>query len=395
MKLKKSILNKFLILYVFFLYTAQETLIPEIVHSIVMYAMIFLTALFVVNKMKLTLSDYTKWYAALAFLCLFSFIYADNMTTSSLYTMGVILIITFCVIYIIEDFYDFDRIVLSFIISADALGVLLIATGQAFGNSERLGESVSGNANIFSQLLMVSAIFALWMALYKKKGKMQIFCLSSFAFQMLMMFLSGGRKTIIAVVACFALFFVFKEGRLNIGALRNILIAFAALIVMYYAVMKIDFLYNAVGERFEALFSFIGGGKSSVSSDSIRKRMIEIAIDAWKRKPVFGYGFDNFRFYNAQMTGRTYYAHNNFAELLYDLGIAGFGLYYSFVAYIMVSIIRLKGIRHEYKMLCIGLITELLIFEIGGVSYYQVLPQLIVCLAFVVLKLGKSERKGS
>ena len=114
-----------------------------------------------------------------------------------------------------------------------------------------------------------------------------------------------------------------------------------------------------------------------------------LELDKWQECPLWGHGHDTFKYYNQIVTGHLFYAHNNYAELLYDLGLVGFALYYGYICKLGHSLFKLNDENREYKVLGIALLIELLIFDIGGVSYYTVMTQIVLCITFLCWKLGK------
>ena len=386
----KSIINVqvlLMTLYILFNYIAQETLIPPVVSSITMYVFVAWTFLFsVIRKVSNTkIYKYSMWYVLLTVWSLMSFLWADNTVWIQIYNMVVVLIITFCFIETVDTGEKLEYFAHVYVASADLLGLMIFATGQfSYGlYSERLGMDIMGNANTFSSFLMVSAVFAAWLLIFKKKKATKIFNAASLVFLLFLMAASGGRKTIIAVVICMVYFFITKDRNNSVKSAGNVLKAAAVIVLLYIAVMKIPMLYETIGFRFEQLFSLAEGGTSEVSSDATRKEMIRIGFDAWLKNPIVGYGLDTFKYYNLQMTRHFYYAHNNYIELLYDLGIIGFLLYYWFVGKLLVKLKKIRSDSGRYKELGIGLIIESLIFDIGGVSYYTIIIQIILCFAFI------------
>ena len=383
-----------LIVYVFFLYTAQETLLPTVISSLTLYGLVVCTVFNVVvfQKGNGTLPQYTKWYVCLIILGLFSFAWASNIVFEAMYNMIVSLVVTYCFIIILDTSDKFDVCIRSFVFAADVMGILLILTGQLTGSAaeDRLGESITGNANSFSALLMVAAVLAIWLAIYKAKTfPDKMFNISSFLFILFMMALSGGRKTILAVIVCMLIFIVFKNRISFFNFMKNAVIAIAAVVVLYNVMMNVPIFYESVGQRFEGIFNWISEGTSSVGSDKLRNEMIEIGLDQWKNRPVLGYGLDTFKYYNQITTGHFYYAHNNFVELLYDVGIVGFTLYYGYICKLGYSLFKEKNENLEYKILGLALLTELLIYDMGGVSYYTVMMQIVICMAYLCFKYSK------
>jgi len=385
-----------LLLYVFLLYTAQDTLLPPAIHSVVMYgfiACVFVKAV-VSSHAKIKLSYYSIWYLLLILLSFLSLIWATHQTAGSLYPMFVSFVITFCVVDTLNTAERLEICLRMFVIAADAMGIMLLVTGQVFSSTgERLGQSVTGNANSFSALLMVAAVFSAWFFVFKGKKSDRVFHIVSLGGLLFLMAIAGGRKTILAVVACYILFSFLKNASSTLRMLATIVKIAAVVVAMWFAIMKIPVLYDAIGERFEQLFVVLTGGTSSVHSDSVRELMVKIAIEQWTYRPLLGYGLDTFKYYNRTVTGHFYYAHNNYAELLYDLGLVGFLLYYVFVAYLLVRLLKqLKSSNKMYAGLGIGLILEMLVFDIGGVSYYTVMMQDVFCLAFTCMVHSKANK---
>ena len=100
-------------------------------------------------------------------------------------------------------------------------------------------------------------------------------------------------------------------------------------------VIDIPFLNEIIGYRIEeALDLFTKTGTGDVSSQN-RVGLIGLALQMWSDHPILGLGMNNFPMF--QTIGEAgYYAHNNYVELLADLGLVGFCLYY----YMPMSLLR-------------------------------------------------------
>lgn len=385
---KQGFLMLLLSLYVFFLYTAQETLLPTKIHSVIMYCFVACTLVYsyLKNGGKVLVTSYSMWYILLLIFSFVSLLWATEPAISSIYNMVVSFVITFCFITVLDTNEKLDLCVKVFVLSADIMGVLLILTGQlSFDfNSERLGESVTGNANIFSSLMMIAAVFAIWVMFYKTNKKLdKMLYFASYLFILAMMAISGGRKTIVAVIACTIFFIIFKNGTKSFKILKNMLLAVAFVIIIYNVVMKVPLFYEFVGQRFEELFKIFSGGTSAVHSDRTREIMVGLALDRWQERPLFGYGIDTFKYYNREVTGYFYYAHNNYVEILYDFGIVGFFMYYGYLFTLGYSLMKTKQNNIEYKVLGLALLIEVLVFDFGGVSYCTNTIQIVLSLAYL------------
>ena len=122
--------------------------------------------------------------------------------------------------------------------------------------------------------------------------------------------------------------------------------------------------------------------------------MIEIGFNKWMDSPIWGYGFDSFKYYNRLMTGHFYYSHNNYIELLYDLGIIGFAIYYWF--YWKLFYVAWKGKNSytpEIRAFVIGIVFSMLVFEYGAVNYTVTSTQIMLFFAYTLLKEPRYERR--
>lgn len=390
--LKNSISMFFLIVYVLSSYIAQEGLLPPVINSLALYAFVGISFLYMCfNLNMLKLPNFTLWYLAVFILSLMSFLYGDHIVGGTLYVMFIALVLSFCFIIAVTDLKSIDILARTYIWSAVLMSFMLLVTDQLIldvEEGERLGTEISGNANSFSAMVMSAAIFAAWYMVYKCNWKTRFVYIAAFSFLLFVMGLSGGRKTMIAVMVCAVVFILFSSNEKKTPFVRNALICLIIILITYWAVINIPILYDSIGNRFESLFnSILGieGEVDSVASDKVRARMIEIGLEGWTRAPLFGHGLDTFKYFNRETTGHFYYAHNNYVELLYDLGLVGFVLYYSFVVYLIKKLMKIPREYLSYKMLGLGLIVELFVYDLGGISFYQAFSICILAVVFAII----------
>jgi O-antigen ligase len=343
------------------------------------------------NRLKLT--NFTIWQLAMLALGVVSMSWSVVPVTSAVYAMLVGVILSFCIISVIDTPDRLDKCVWGFIIGCDLMGILIIATGQLpdIEEGERLGEEITGNANSFSVLLMLACALAFWKVLCSKNVIVKLICIVSAIFQMVLMAYSGGRKTIIAVLICLVWFALSKDTHKKFRMIKNVLIAAAAIAVFVLAITNIPFLYQLIGERFEGLFDLMSGGESNISGDAMREKMIEIGLDRWMESPIWGYGVDTFKYYNKTVTGHFYYAHNNYVEILYDLGIIGFVVYYGFIAYMTNELRKKWKSAPKYCSLGIGIIIMTLVYDFGGISFYTVFTIMMLAFAYTAINIAEKE----
>ena len=110
----------------------------------------------------------------------------------------------------------------------------------------------------------------------------------------------------------------------------------------------------------------ISGETDGDGSAQTRIRMIEKAYEIFKEHPILGMGLNTF----AQSAGFGAYAHNNYMELLANLGLSGCLIYYiPLLIYFKRAYVNW---RREYaqSVLPLAIIGIYLINDIGLVSYF-------------------------
>lgn len=289
---------------------------------------------------------------------------------------------------------DIEKLLDVFIYAAFTILLIEFAGTPVSGwFSGYFGGNVSGNnTNHFGFIILFGSIFSFYKAYIKRKRIFYVL----FALFMFGCVLSSSRKAIAMAVFGFlaTLFFSFKRKH----HFLHFFLALAASIAAFYMVMTVDLLYDIIGHRIEDLINFTNNQYSSqeIGSLQLRDTFIEFAKVLFKRKPLTGNGFANFAvLIDLETNEKGLYAHNNYWEILADLGMIGFIVYYWFYAYIAVTLCA-KLVRKNFSYLnmisFIMLIAEL-ILERGVVSMSMPYPQLIICLIYILSCDDKSEHQ--
>lgn len=388
--------------YIFISSLANDMVLPSSIGSLTLYLFLGYSVLYILLNKKLKINRIIKWMLVFIAFCVFTMLYSPEkgfLSDSEFY----LLIVNFILILFLSQYdiniNDIKKISWADVLSAGVLIFILFARGNltGFSTSNRFGQDLFGNSNILANLLMKSALYAIWLLVYSENKiihKMVLtLCLVASYYGM---FLSGGRKFIIIPAIFLYILLIFKRdshGRKHLVKYTGVVIAIV--IAVYYLIMNVPAFYAVIGERMESLFSFIRTGHSiSGKSAEIRATMIEIGFNKWMDSPIWGYGFDSFKYYNRLMTGHFYYSHNNYIELLYNLGIIGFAIYYWF--YWKLFYVAWKGKNSytpEIRAFVIGIVFSMLVFEYGAVNYTVTSTQIMLFFAYTLLKEPRYERR--
>ena len=386
-------------IYIFVSYIANDVLLPSIVNSYVLFLFLGYSVLHVLVKRKLKINSTIIWLILFMVFSLLSMLYSPEKSvfSSSFYYLIVNFILVLFLAQYVYTIQSIERIGWIYTISAFSLVFFLVITGNIFDTSTtgRLGQELLGNANIFATMLMTSSIYTIWLLTYqnsKKASKLVLLlCLIS---EYLGMFLSGGRKYIVVPLIFLYILLLFKQdknGRKHI--IKYTLIILAIMVIIWNLIMNVPVFYEIIGSRMESFFAFLSGDISHADGSSkIRSQMIEMGMQKWLSSPIWGYGFDSFKYYNQAITGHFYYSHNNFVELLYNTGIIGFILYYWYYAKLGFIAWQAKdSVSLNVRAFIVAMVVSMLCYEYGAINYTSTATMIMFNLSSIMLTVDDKE----
>lgn len=257
------------------------------------------------------------------------------------------------------------------------IGIIRIGAGS-------LGEE--WNSNIIGMLMAFSTYISYFLSINEinKRSRVKYYiCILIFTFIVLF---SGSRKALmILIISNMSFYFLYKKNKFY-SIFKISIICF----LVYYLIMNIPELYYIVGRRIESLLAQFTGNGFVDNSTQVRMSMIEYGVYWFQKKPILGYGIDNYKYLYANMVGDYMYSHNNYIELLVGTGVIGILSYYSMYIYIFMKSISKKNIFSIFVMVAI---ITLSITEVGLVSYSLFYIQFLICISYSILDEVKDEFK--
>lgn len=383
------------ILIIGYIFTTYMPFLPEIVQQFCLYLLVVYSAVYITLDIKnYKINSYTKWFIIMILLSVISFFYAKRPadTFRSVELMLKILILAVAFSSYIESYEDFLKLFKTFSFSATLLMIILLVTGNL--EEGRLGTDLYGNANSFAFYMMLSAMCSLFLFIYYKNKTRYIY-LVCLIFILLALLLSGGRKYFIMPLI-FLYFYFFAVNIRHVDkiikyTLLFALIALLILLLLFY----VPFLYENIGYRFEGLLNIFLNSNEVDSSTLKRIDMIKKGLEYFTQSPIIGYGMDNYKILYGIDTGRVVYSHNNFIELLVNLGAIGFIAYYGFMIFLLAQLVKLKHDKNSIKNFFIAVILCFFVFDLGAVTYSLYFFHVFIALAsaYVLLSL-KAKKNG-
>ncbi len=344
------------------------------------------------------------WYTILVMFCTFSFLWATDINriyiNSLISDVYIPLILTLiCInIYIMEVEYPSLRI-LKCLVIAEALTAI-----RALINSPIIKIITTFDTRLYANGLGVNynhyttqfaLIFIICMFISENFDKKYRWISLFLVFNI---FISGSRKAIIVSAIGSALIIIFK------GNFRNVLtklkrVCFIVIIAMciLVVIVRVPFLYNMLGKNLILAVKSIGQSAEEIALNEVidhsahgRAVLRENAFEQFLLHPFIGLGYYCFQFHN------TYglYAHNNYLELLADLGIIGFILYYYYYASCFVYAIKNRN-KHKINKFTVLFLTFLacqIIIEYSHITFfrtYALIPLFVVTISMFYESRGR------
>lgn len=333
------------------------------------------------------------WYLTLiAYSCLSclwaSYVYGNFL--SMIIRMVIILATITSISIYVETPEDLERLMTVFILSVlTIVSIELIYVPVNSWFNGLMGSHFSGyNANEAALL----AVCAEMLALYKFYIKGQKIYMLLPLFFVFFVVLTSSRKALVAAVAGPIILIFFSTYKKNYFLKLILIIAFAIGIV--YFIMNNEYTYQIIGKRFVSMINFMQTDiRKYDNSMYLRQYYIDVAKKMFTQSPLLGRGFGNFSYVVSNEYGETMtYSHNNFWQLLSELGIIGFIIYYSFHVFCAVRFIR--NIVVNKSKVSILFLTMLILFvgmDVGLVSFDIKTEQMFLGLAFAATFVGSDD----
>jgi hypothetical protein len=366
-------------IYILSTYIATNIVLNSIYQTLSLYALIAwgIAHAFshIIRKRKVILNKYSMWYGILLCISFFTMLYSREFSVFSgaFYKMMVVFALTLFIYSSIDSDRSLKVICWAYIVGSVCLFLILYSTGQLkLGLYERLGNGIIvGNANGLAIMMMVPVLYSLWLLLYGNyKALTKIILIFAIIADIYVIMLTGGRKYIIVPVAfLYTLYITKNERNKQLKMIKYTLITVAIIYLLYYLMINVDSLYSVIGKRMETMINgYLGRGALEVSARG-RDNLRNLAFSRWIGSPLWGYGFDSFKYYAQETLGQFMYSHCNFAELLHNGGIIVFVAYYWIFFTILKRVIKADHIMPSYKALAIAVIVSLLLIDYGGITY--------------------------
>lgn len=366
------------------------------VHTPELAGVFFLAYLVVERRFS---KEYIKWMAVMFVFSAFSMLWALDLWCCywglrQMVTVYIGMLASYCylrqspknIINLLKAFLFVSVILVVFILRNIDQVEVGVRLGTQLNENFGYGKSVV-NSNIIA-LYLSYALYAIFVLFFQrsKRKLVRLGVLLVCALLVYLILLTGSRKAIILLLLPFIIIPLLNKNKGK--RIFLVPITVAVVVLGFYLIMYVPVLYEVLGSRVEDMINIISGTDSG-GEDVSRAFLIEYGIEWFKQKPFLGHGINNFRVLsnsNWMFAGYNFYAHNNYIELLVDVGIVGTVIYYNCYFYF---IRKLKGHFSDslFNKWILVLIIVSLSLDIALVSYYSFISNLILCMCFYAVDI--------
>lgn len=376
---------KLIVIYLYILSTfiAKPPMMSEMYTTYSIYLVIGYAMFVVIKDKAIYWSKYLTWSLSIMSLCIISILYAHHkeVAFSGIYTLFIPFALSFSFIQLISTKEDIKNILIVLALSGGILYILMMKH-NLFDITERLGNELTGNANAFASIILLSVMAAICSIYVSKNKLVWVVMIGVLILDYHMLLLSEGRKYLILPIL-FAAILSFKASGFKMTRLALIIgIIVIATPIVIGILFSLDVISDNLISRFEMTFAILEGRSGMMGDGDIeRQNMISSGLQYFSNSPIWGNGQGNFSYlFSLENAGAHigHYSHNNYVELLCNIGIIGFVVYYAFYY---------KTLRTTFKTntkeanIVFSFFISIMILEFSIVSYYtQYLLQIIVCI---------------
>ena len=359
---KINLINFILILYVFSIIVFDEgTIILKIIK--VIFASVCI--LHLLYKKKIYIDKYIIWMLIFVSFCMLSVKWALSVENAKS-ILSTLILNDICIFLILNLLYDDNNriklIINAIIFSSIILGFrIAIEYGPfIFLSGVRGGGNGLASANTIGMIAAIASVLSVYEL--KVQNKYKVLYTTTMILNLIIMILSASRKALLYFLIPIIIYYILNSKNFLVS-LKKVLISVIFLVIAFLAIMKVPFLYNSVGYRVETMINgFLGEGDTDAST-SLRLSMIEWGIEWFQDNPYLGYGINNYKTLlgekNTSFGTEGVYAHNNYVELLVDVGIIGTLIYYYIYLFILYSGIKKWKKLTLLQMIMLGILIRL------------------------------------
>lgn len=257
-------------------------------------------------------------------------------------------------------------------------------------SGKRAGSDIT-NVNTIGLISATGFSLCMYFAIFKKKY--YLFFVS--AVPLITAFGSGSRKALLVVVISLLMLILIKyKQNKSASSFIKMIVWIVAAVIVFRILFSLP-AFETLVKRFDTFVNSLTGVGEVDHSTAIREDMIKYGLIEFKNHILLGHGINNSKIVTMKYFGMSTYLHNNYAELLYSVGIIGFLAYYAMFAYLIKKLYNLFKRKVEFSEILLIMLTIHLVMNYGMVAYYSKETYILLLVAAVFVKLNENRSGGN
>lgn len=310
-----------------FSYKAETVIISYATFSVSAVAMI----LHIIFRQEKIVLD--KYYAILGLFicwCVASNLWSINIELSIVSTFTMIQLVAYSLIlyeFLRYGKIDSNKLIWALGIGTVAMGIYAFAYYEindfitAILSGQRIGYEIN-QENTFSIFASMGALA--WLGIYFNNPKIKF--LLGVLFSTVLIIAGGSRGAFLMWIVCLGWLFIYTRKADKNFINKFFISLLIGLPLLFIVSTHADEL--SIFKRLEEFFNLFTTTGNVDNSSLLRISMIQYGFKKFLESPIIGYGLNCFRTLLLSYLGFATYSHNNFIEILCDIGLIGFCLYY-------------------------------------------------------------------
>lgn len=276
--------------------------------------------------------------------------------------------------------HDYTTIFKWFIVAGIAYFVSLMNTYgiQQFITSIIAGHRIGDDFLQLNKLAMNCALIFIISFNFLLEYKKKLYIVPMIMMLFLMIGAESRRAFLVLAISTVLSFLLFIKNERNTNKkLIYFLIGVCVLFISIY-IYSTSTLFTGLNSRFNEL-------TDSSNQDTLRMLYLQYGFDSFKEHPFLGLGSGNSHIVTLMVAGKKTYLHNNYMEMLVNLGLFGFAIYY-YLYYYLIRRIRSAGNYYFETRVMLILLVAQLISDFGVTSYSYKFTYVVFALALGVIQ---------
>lgn len=384
-----------------YLFIVLTILFDNTVNTI--YATISFIILFIFNLSNISILKYRQLHYNLFFplWCFLSLLWTSNPSGGFTRAMSCLILFTILVVIMSytkrRDSTFVDSLLFFYVVGTLALAATTFRSLQNVGLMEMLASVERMDTDVLN-LNMLGKYFAIGTVIcihYIISKKNLLFYIPFFIFNFLILLTKSRSSLLSVLLGCFFYLYFYFKGINNMKAFWRV---FLATIVCLFFLAKMS-IWGDAFIRFEGMFDFFSShGKYGEYSMEMRDLYLRKGLESIPESPIWGHGIGSVvdvmrRLVNSSMTVEDAYFHNNYVQLLSEVGIIGFLLFYIPIFSIVKTLFSLKGDNKAVVLLAIILL--FLFNDTNNTTYYHKIYYIFLGISFFYIETKRKEIKNS